>query len=60
MNMLKYGETKYGHICKRTISINMHKICKKMQNQICINIQFQNMHKYVFICLNMHYMMECA
>ena len=43
------------HICKYTISINMHKIsikvqnqkCINMQNQICKNMQFQNMHKYV-------------
>ena len=46
--MLKYAKAKYAHICKITISINMHKICTNMQNQTCINMHFHNMHKYVF------------
>ena len=28
--------------------IIIHKICINMQNQICINMHFQNIHKYVF------------
>ena len=52
INMLKYAKTKYAHICKNTICINMHKICTNMQIQICINMHFQNMHKYVFYTHN--------
>ena len=52
INMLKYAIIKYAHICKNTICINMHKTCTNMQIQICINMHFQNMHKYVFYMLN--------
>ena len=46
--MLRYAKTKYEHICKNTICLNMHKICTNTQNYICINMHFQNMHNYVF------------
>ena len=46
--MIKDAKKKYAHICKITICINMHKICTNMQNQACINMHFQNMHKCVF------------
>ena len=50
--MQKYAKTKYAHICKNAICINMHKICTNMQFQTCINMHFQNMHKYVFYMQN--------
>ena len=45
INMLKCAKTKYAHVCKYPICINMHKICTNMQNKICINMYVQNMHK---------------
>ena len=46
-------QTRNMHICihKNTICINMHKICINMQNQICINMHFRNLHKYVLYML---------
>ena len=51
-----HNKHKYDKICKTKIctymqKYHMHKYAQKgtkMQNQTCINMHFQNMHKYVF------------
>ena len=45
-----HNKPKYPKICSYMQKYQMQKYakCTNMQNQICTNMHFQNMHKYAF------------